>query len=323
MGAALVGLTLVIITTQVHVAGASTAGAGQAVVTPASSVEQVLRLVARSDAIRRVPAGLDPPVTTAVFQPSSNLGEPPVSSGCVISFAQTSTPSCTFGDVHARRTIVLYGDSHAGMWFQALDDIAERTGYKLVVLFKSACPAGELAGRTPGAAGAENAPSQACTQWHRWALTRINEIAPSVLVVSQTISQAPDGSFYAPGEVQAGLAHFLADVHSPETAKVVLGDIPTTGGPVCLAAHTEDVPACSALPPRNYDDAERTAALDAGGRYVDVTPWFCARRCSAVIGDFDVYYNSSHVATPYTRYLENVLAKAVGLGRPPPPATGT
>jgi hypothetical protein len=284
-------------------------------------VEQVLRLVAKSDAIRSVPDGLDPPLTTAVFQPSSNLGEPPVSSGCVISFAQTSSPSCTFGDLHASRTIVLYGDSHAGMWFQALDDVAVRTGYKLVVMFKSACPAGELAARTHGVEGAGNLPSQACNQWHRWALQRINEIAPSVLVVSQTITQAPDGLFYAPSQVQQGLERFLTDVHSPETAKVVVGDIPTTGGPVCLAAHTDDVPACSALPPKNYNQAERTAALEARGRYIDVTPWFCARRCSAVIGDFDVYYNSSHVATPYTRYLEDVLASAVGLARRSPSTT--
>ena len=315
-GAVLVGGTLGIVTLEVAAAATPATGPRLAPTPPAASAAQVLHLVARSRSIRTVPAGLDPPVATAIAQPSSNLGEPPASSGCVISFSQSSAPACSFGDRGAARTIVLYGDSHAGMWFQALDDIAARDGYRLVVLFKSACPAGELATRTRGVAGEGTVPWRACSQWHRWALARIHALDPALVVASQALNRAPDGAKYTPRQWQRGLEAFLDAVRSPGTATAVLGNIPTTGGPVCLAQYVDDVQACATTPPVRYNQAERAAALATRSRYVNVTPWFCDRTCSPVIGHFDVYFNTSHVALPYTRYLENLLAAALGLRAP-------
>ena len=317
-GAVLVGATVGVIGVQVAAAGTAPSTA-RPPAPAATSPSQVRHLVARSTAIRTVPAGLDPAVSSAIAQPASNLGEPPASSGCVIAFSQSSAPACVFGDRAGTRTIVLYGDSHAGMWFQALDDIALRRGDRLVVLFKSACPAGELATRTRGVAGAGTVPWEACNRWHRWALARINHLDPALVVVSQALNRAPDGAKYTPGQWQRGLEAFLAGVRSPGTAKVVLGNIPTTGGPVCLSEYSDDVQACAAPPPVRYNQAERKAAVATRARYVSVTPWFCARTCSPVIGRFDVYFNASHVALPYTRYLENVLADALGLGGPGAP----
>jgi hypothetical protein len=59
--------------------------------------------------------------------------------------------------------------------------------------------------------------------------------------------------------------------------------------------------------------AEKQAAAAVGARYIDVTPWFCAQRCSAVIGKYDVYFNYSHVAIGYTDFLAGVLAQAIDL----------
>ena len=47
--------------------------------------------------------------------------------------------------------MVLYGDSHAGMWFRAIDGIATRAHWKLIVLFKPGCPANDLSVPPPGA----------------------------------------------------------------------------------------------------------------------------------------------------------------------------
>ena len=38
---------------------------------------------------------------------------------------------CLFGDPHGSRSMVLYGDSHSGMWFQTIDDVATAAHWKL------------------------------------------------------------------------------------------------------------------------------------------------------------------------------------------------
>ena len=67
----------------------------------------------------------------------------------------------------------------------------------------------------------------------------------------------------------------------------------------------------SFVPP--YNKAERTAALAEGARYIDVIPWLCAKRCSAVIANYDVYVDGDHLSTSYTLHLEGVLAQKLAL----------
>ena len=100
------------------------------------------------------------------------------------------------------------------------------------------------------------------------------------------------------------------------TKKLILGDPPILGRPTCLPQHVDDIQQCSTKRSpfeARYNNADRRAATLVGGRYVSVTSWFCASRCSAVIGRYDVYFNFGHVAVGYTRFLEGVLAKAIDL----------
>ena len=211
--------------------------------------------------------------------------------------------------------MVLYGDSHAAMWFRAFDDIATRAHWKLVILSKGACPAAPLPTHPPGGTG----DWVACDQWHRFAVDRINQLDPTLLIITQNETPTPDSRSYSPAQWQSGLEELLNEVTAPKTVKVVLGNIPPIGGPGCLVRHIDDVQAC-ARPPHPYlrfvyEQAEKLATEAVGARYIDVTPWFCAKRCSSVIGDYDVYFNSTHVAVGYTRFLEGVLGDALDLQR--------
>jgi hypothetical protein len=94
----------------------------------------------------------------------------------------------------------------------------------------------------------------------------------------------------------------------------VLGDIPLANGPQCLLSKT--VHACAkpvdvSLSP--FIAAERNAARSTGAGYLDVTPWFCATKCSPVIGRFEVYTDSDHLARGYSEYLEGVLRHGLGI----------
>ncbi len=314
LGAVLAATTLGLVTAQSAIGGgvdlsASTSSAPVITTTP---LAQVLHLVAESHDIRSVPPHLDPPVADAIAQPSANLGEPAAHTGCVLSFDQSTAPACTFGDTSAPRTMVLYGDSHAGMWFRALDDIAVRDHWRLVVLFKSACPAALLPTEGRGS-GAGAGRWKACDAWHSYAVRRIDSIRPQLLVLSQGRNRTPSGHVYPTAQWQRGLELLLRTVAAVHPRTVVLGDVPTNGGPVCMAGHPDDIQACAGDPRSPYDRAEARAAELGGASYVATVPWFCTVTCSPVIGDFDVYFNASHVSTSYSRFLETVLARSLGI----------
>ncbi|HEY5025277.1 MAG TPA: acyltransferase family protein [Acidimicrobiales bacterium] len=318
LGVALVAVSLGAITVQADAAGSSRIVAKNQATPKAASAQDLLALVAASPDMRTIPSNLVPPFSQLVTRPESDIGFPPVSSGCRPSASQSRVPTCVFGDRTGAHTMVLYGDSHAGMWFVALDDIAKQAHWRLIVLFKPACPASPLATHALGSTG----PWVACEQWQRFAIARVNQIDPDLLIVSQaSYYTSPKGVRYTPAQWQHGLAQLLAGVTAPKTKSVVLGNIPSSEGPDCLARHSADIRACatsphSALTP--YNDAEARAAVGRA-RYVDVTPWFCAKTCSAVVGRYDVYLPGGHVAVGYSRFIEGVLASALGL----PTSTGT
>ena len=65
----------------------------------------------------------------------------PALHGCHVGYGATAPASrCVFGDVAARRTVILVGDSHAAQWFPALERLAEREHFRLVSWTKSGCP---------------------------------------------------------------------------------------------------------------------------------------------------------------------------------------
>jgi peptidoglycan/LPS O-acetylase OafA/YrhL len=276
---------------------------------PAGVVETAV-LGARS--IRSVPANLTPRLGN-VFD---DWGGPPYQ--CFPSTGQVTVPSCTFGDPKGTRTMVLYGDSHAAMWFVAFNDIAKWAHWKLVVLSKGFCPVDALPYGNPSGYGRPGDVFEACDQWHRYATARINRIHPDLVVMTQEFTQDPAGHAYSAAQWQRGLTVAVDGLTVPKDRIVVLGNLPGVGhsGPACLARHPTSVERCwfppvSAL--TRYDGAERAAASDAGARYVSTTPWFCSSICTAIIANFEVYYDPYHVTGTYATFLEGTLAQSLSL----------
>lgn len=274
--------------------------------TQLATLAQVEALVRESTSITTVPSDLDPPLT----------GQTQPVGYCPAGVPQSSVPICAFGDKKATRTLVLYGDSHAGMWFNAFDDITRRAGIRLIMLEKLACPAGLLSAPLPGGTG----PWAACDEWHSWVVREINHLHPQMFVVTQEFNSQPNSGRHDTGrQWREGLTKLFASVHVPQSGEFILGNIPLAQGEpaVCLAAHPTNVQACS-LPPTSaenrYNSVERTFARSRGIHYIDTTPWLCTTTtCSSIIGHFNVYYNRSHISARYGVYLEGVLAQALNL----------
>lgn len=237
--------------------------------------------------------------------------------------ASVSVADCTFGDTTSRKTIVLVGDSRAAMWFDVLDKIAIAEGVKLIAMGKNGCPAAMGTFRVVSPGGIPSDSSwPACTGFHHFEIATIRKIAPRVVIDSSTdnlyLMDAP-GAFASPAQVQTAFAAFLREIPAP-TKAVVLGNFPNPGtGPgspdLCLSRNPSNVGDCEfTVTPaqQSYNLAQERAATQAGARFIDQNPWFCASKCPAVIARFVPYtVDGNHVQSQYAAYLTGVLWAAL------------
>ena len=313
LGIGLIAVTLSVTTQQLQAHASSelvaTVPSGSVSIASGGQVQELIGSALRT---RKVPPNLTP----------ASWGGPP--SRCFLYYGQTKAPSCVFGDPHGSLTMLIYGDSHAAMWFQALDDIAARAHWRLVILSKGGCPAEMLHVVNPPGWGTPGGEFQACDQWHRYAINHINQVDPNLVIVTQEANLGP-GDTDTKSEWKRGLEAVFSAITAPNVRVAVLGNIPLSpgDGPDCLAAHLDEVQVCSGRSNDLYSpwrSAEKAAAAANSATYIDTLPWFCSRGvCPAVIGRFDVYHDKYHVAAPYAQYLEGVLAQALRL----PTSTGT
>jgi SGNH domain (fused to AT3 domains) len=203
----------------------------------------------------------------------------------------------------------------------AFDAIGKRLHWKVVLLAKSSCPAPYTDFYNWGAHSAY----PACDRWHSYAIARINHTNPDLVVMS--------GEDFLPRNGQkkpvtravwaAALLKTLRMITAPKTTKVILGPTsqlgklpsPTMSPVESLAAHEEDVQACSSrretMLPYLYADTNRAVAKQAGVRYIDVFPWFCSSVCPAVIANMVVYGLRNHLTATYATYLSGALQAAL------------
>src|SRR6266571_3164918 len=78
-----------------------------------ASTAQVLRLVAAAPAIKKVPSDLTPRLQDA---PNDQAWPMEHSEGCDSPAERVKMPACVYGDAGGKRTMILFGDSHAAMW---------------------------------------------------------------------------------------------------------------------------------------------------------------------------------------------------------------
>ncbi|HEX3736810.1 MAG TPA: acyltransferase family protein, partial [Solirubrobacterales bacterium] len=89
--------------------------------------------------------------------------------GCMVGIEGTNSNKCLYGDPAGKRTLVLFGDSHAMQYFPAVAELAELHDWRLIVLTKAECPPEELEVRSM----VEDREYSQCDEWRQDALERI------------------------------------------------------------------------------------------------------------------------------------------------------
>jgi len=277
---------------------------------------QVLEAVKAAQSVADVPSSVgfltnaDWPNVTRQFDCHS-VDDVPAN---VVDPTRTVFGECASGADHGTKLMVTFGDSRAGMWGAALEDIAAKNGYKLRSFHMGNCPVLDL----HFFAYEKRAPDEDCYQFHQSAIAAIRKLHPDlVLVTSFSTHMLVDLSQPTADQWQKGWESTLRELTQPGTRLAMFGDIPEwdKDGSRCLAGHPIAVQKCSVpkaegLPSGNLD-AERAAASAAGALYIPTMPWVCADRCEPVIADIRVYQDRWHFTYSYTKYLTGAVAAAL------------
>ncbi|GAB1642603.1 acyltransferase family protein [Krasilnikovia sp. MM14-A1259] len=292
-------------------AGTDAAGASGyrgAPVAPQSDVTALQQRIAASVNLPAVPVNLTPKLAKAA-QDKPQLYKDMCSPG----FTEWAIKDCVYGDPNSPTTVVLFGDSHAGHWFPAMNAIATQRHWKLVPLVKSACNAANIVIYQPSL----KRPFTECTRWRQAAFQKIRELRPAVVVLA---SVSPGGPLLGvTGDMDTAWVqawqYTITQVSAPGTKVYFVNDTPWGNlTPDCLSQHMDRPAACNrprATAVRSPQLRVRVMDLarSQGVSIIDPLPWFCtATDCPVIIGNVLVYKDRHHITTVYSRLLAPLLS---------------
>jgi len=223
--------------------------------------------------------------------------------GCHVGWGETSSNDCVYGDLTSNKTIILFGDSHAAQWFEPLNSIATRDGYKLISLTKSACPAFELPRISKGSFKKEE-----CTTWQENSINRIKELKPEFVIIS-TFSHYNlyDKNNQKENYYVGGQKDLFNKLSNYSQNLIYLSDTPKP---------EKDIPNCLSNNSLSSCNEIKRSSNKVYEGYLKIDPyqWFCKDGCEAINSDYVVYRDASHIsiaaAIAATGELRDSLVKA-------------
>ncbi|SDI77950.1 Peptidoglycan/LPS O-acetylase OafA/YrhL, contains acyltransferase and SGNH-hydrolase domains [Frankineae bacterium MT45] len=254
---------------------------------------------------------------------TANYTGPQYAGNCLGAIAASSfnlLPECTMGNPAAKKTLVLFGDSHAWMWTPAFQALGYMYNWKVVLVAEAACTAAD----TLIWSSQRNAPNTGCATWHAAAMDYITKLHPDAVVVSteEHVTSSVNGKPTTPGTdeaVKAGLVKTFNELKAASPNVSMLGDIPVpaTNPLDCLPANAKDIQKCSPAATDAVDATnlarEQGATSEAGVKFVDPIPWLCAKSCPTVIDDHVAYVDKFHISSNFAISVTGALASGLGL----------
>jgi hypothetical protein len=271
--------------------------------------------VAAAIRVKALPPNVHPPLAKA----KDDEQLPPGLDASCVTKGRAKSPACLVpGPNGSTRRVALFGDSQAEIWSGTLASIAHNAGDSFLLMAEEACPSPMITFFD----GPSRAPDHICDQWRSDAISRINTFNPQVVVIATLDVQLfdSDQALVTQARFGAGLLATIHKVSAPGREIVVIGNTPydPNFGPACLALHSSDIQKCSAPAKQavlvDSDTTLQRAATSAGGKYINVVPWFCtAVSCPQVINNTVVYRDSKHFTATYAEQLTTVMTTALGL----------
>jgi peptidoglycan/LPS O-acetylase OafA/YrhL len=234
---------------------------------------------------------------------------------CYSSWGQGGHPLCPLGDTKAKRTVVVYGDSHAGMWLTALHRIGAQAGYRMIPLVKVGC------GPFDVEQWHRHKPFPDCPPYRDWALKQIKRIKPDVILLGyRGLAGVHPPANQSAGEAwSAGVSTSLRRLSALAPRVLVMSDVATLDFQPgdCLTDPDSTLASCVGREHSVVHRANRItrrAARPLGVRFVDTTGLVCLRnRCPVVVDHVVVFRDASHLSVTWMKRIAPDLGRLLEL----------
>ena len=231
---------------------------------------------------------------------------------------------CRFGPVDAKKTAVVIGDSVALSWVPGLSSALASEGYAVQPLTMQQCPAADVVAAAKTADGKDSPGfDQTCAKHRDWALAKVAELHPDIVIMSNTITVLKSGASgeSATGEWVAGLTSYQKRIAQTGATTVVIG-LPPEGQSIAACATKISQPSdcMRTVEPywtqMNAATQQAVAATSASGgkiSYVNPRAWFCTAdgKCPAFVGTTPVRVDTLHLTQTYSKKLAPILKEAI------------
>lgn len=225
--------------------------------------------------------------------------------GCFVGITGDEVGVCEGGDPEGGLTVALLGDSHAGMWVTALDEIGRDRGWRVISLSKSSCPP-TLGMRVPRAGQASG--YEQCHRYQENVEEVLAEHRPDLVLLSSAAYSVD------PGVMAEALAARVDALAAEGMPAALIRDVPRPpfDVPDCLVAHPDKVRECAFDRQESLDRAgtghDELTALRPALPVVDLNDAICpAQTCSPVVGGVVVWRDTNHLSATYVHSLRALL----------------
>jgi peptidoglycan/LPS O-acetylase OafA/YrhL len=238
--------------------------------------------------------------------------------GCMVQPFDTESGECVFGREGGRKTVVLFGDSHAMHLFATVERLAEERNWRLVSLTKAGCPPYQATFYN----GKVEREYRECTEWQQHALERIEEERPQILFTSGALSvrvmeegRLLDGA-RNDAALEEGYVRMLEELkeRAPQARMIGMKDLPVAPHDMtdCVSENLDDLRKCAFEKGDEHRDSPDRRAIEAvdGVELVDLSPAICDKgTCYGVIGNALVYRDNDHLTATFARTLAPWLGR--------------
>jgi len=286
-------------------------------VAPVPSLAQLDKILAKSIKQSNLPAHLVPSLTK-IFENQNIQGSAYLRSSCdpYIKNAEALNPvPCWYGSVTATRTVVIFGDSFVGNWIPALNIAGKKLGFRVAEFEFQGCPS-IFVRPGPPIAGFDLNEVNACINFHKNLPRAVDKINPFAVIAASSEGSADDTRDFVTILRNTFDALSTASNHP---IRILLGTGPllTETAPSCLASHPNNINVCnfSYTSGSAFGTAlavDRAAISGASVHLIATYKWTCLNGvCPVVIGNLDVYADADHLTIPFSKFLSDVLEKAL------------
>jgi peptidoglycan/LPS O-acetylase OafA/YrhL len=269
----------------------------------AGPASQVSVSVAVADAVASAQANL--PVPSATTPSLLDAPTDDENIGQCSGYHKYANKICEYGDNEGKKTVVVFGNSHATMWVPAIAGAAKAAHWKFFPVVKEACGFEYYTDIVPGLG-----PANQCPSWFKWAKSVIKRLHPNVIVI---------GSYTKTPLWIRGEETTIAQLKPLTKRLILLSDTPWIPSPAgCLLKPGVTQENCLWKEAASRVTAQTETASVASKEkvnYINVTKWFCDDSlCPSVIDGIIPYKDGSHVTPEYSKFLAKAMANALNLG---------